>query len=186
MHPSSDQGPGLLAQLPAFDSEGNVAVVIETPKGSPNKYAYDPDCAAFRLKGVLPEGTMFPFDFGFIPSTRGQDGDPLDVLVFLDSPTPVGCLIDSRLIGVIEVRQREAEAEWEQNDRFLAVACHSRAQAHVRSLDDLRPGLLDEIEAFFQHYTRLHGRELEIVGRGGPERARERVAAGLADVGPSS
>lgn len=124
---------------------------------------------------------MFPYDFGFIPSTLGQDGDPLDALVFLDAPAPVGCLVSARLIGVIEVRQRQAEEEWVRNDRFLAVACHSRAQAHVHSIDDLRPGLLDEIEAFFQHYTRLQGKTLEVLGRGGPARARERLDAGMRD-----
>lgn len=169
-----------LANLPARDPDDNVTVVIETPKGSANKYAYDPECRAFRLKAVLPEGTSFPFDFGFVPSTLGQDGDPLDVLVLLDAPTPVGCVIAVRLIGAIQVRQREGEGEWVQNDRFLGVATHSRAQGHVGSLEDLRPGLLDEIEAFFQHYTRLQGKALEVLSRGDPRRARKLLDAGMA------
>lgn len=175
MHPA----PQSLAALPTFDSSDRVTVVIETPKGSANKYGYDHSIAAFRLNAVLPEGTVFPFDFGFIPSTLGEDGDPLDVLVFLDAPTPVGCVIAARLIGVIEVRQREDEA-WIGNDRLLAVAAQSHTSGHVETLDDLRPHLLDEIEAFFTHYVGLQGREIEIGRRSGPRRARELLDAGVA------
>jgi inorganic pyrophosphatase len=167
------------AQLPAFDPDGHLHVVIETPKGSRNKYAYDPDLGVFRFKAVMPEGNSFPYDFGFIPSTRGPDGDPLDVLVLLDAPLELGCLLTARLIGVIEAEQREADGRTERNDRLLAVATRARTHAHVRDLDELRPGFLDEIEAFFVHYNGLSGRCFEPVGRGGPERARAVVEAGL-------
>src|SRR5690348_2066004 len=98
----SKNGMTLLTGLPTFgDEDGEVTVVIETPKGSPNKYDYDSTIGAFRLAAVMPEGSSFPYDFGFIPSTVGEDGDPLDALVLLDSPAPVGCVIEARLIGVI-------------------------------------------------------------------------------------
>ncbi|RYC33993.1 inorganic diphosphatase [Lichenibacterium minor] len=170
--------PRTLADLPAFDHD-RITVVIETPKGSPNKYGYDHGLAAFRLNAVLPEGTVFPFDFGFVPSTLGEDGDPMDVLVFLDAPTPVGCIIATRLIGVIAVRQKE-DGRWISNDRLLAVAAQSHTSGHIETLDDLRPHLLDEIEAFFRHYVGLQGREIEIGERGGPGRARELLEAGMA------
>lgn len=170
--------PRTLADLPALDHD-RVTVVIETPKGSPNKYGYDHALGAFRLNAVLPEGTVFPFDFGFVPSTLGEDGDPLDVLVFLDAPTPVGCIIAARLIGVIEVRQKEG-GRWISNDRLLAVAAQSHTSGHIETLDDLRPHLLDEIEAFFRHYVELGGREIEIGERRGPRRARESLDAGMA------
>ena len=79
-------------------------VVIETPKGSPNKLAFEPRYGTFVLKGVLPAGAVFPFDFGFVPSTRAEDGDPLDVLVLMDAPVFPGCIVPSRLVGVIGSR----------------------------------------------------------------------------------
>ena len=79
--------------------------VIETPKGSRNKFDYDPDSNLFMLGGLLPEGMMF--DFGFIPSTLADDGDPLDVMVLMDAPVHAGCLIEVRLIGIIHAKQTE-------------------------------------------------------------------------------
>ena len=129
---------------------------------------------------MLPEGSLLPYGFGFIPSTLGEDGDPFDVLVLLDVSLPVGCLLSARPLGVIEAEQRERNGEVERNDRLLAVATKARTHAHVHRLEDLRPGLLDEIEAFFSHYNALNGRSFTPVGRGGPERARELVEAGIA------
>ena len=174
--------PALLSRLPVLDPEsGDVTAVIETPKDSRNKYDYDEGCAAFRLAGVMPEGSSFPYDFGFVPSTLGEDGDPLDVLVLMDESTPVGCVLTIRLIGVIEAKQRKKGEEWIRNDRLLAVATHARMHDHLKDLDDLRPHLLDEIEAFFKNYNDLHGKEFKPVDRGGPERARKLVDEG-ADV----
>jgi len=97
----SNTGCLLLSHLSLLDApSGDLTAVIETPKGSPNKYDYDDSCAAFRLSAVMPEGTTFPYDFGFFPSTVADDGDPLDVLVFLDAPVVVGCVLTVRLIGV--------------------------------------------------------------------------------------
>ena len=169
----------LLSCLPAVDPEsGGVTAVVETPKGSPNKYDYDPACAAFRLAGVMPEGSTFPYDFGFIPSTLGEDGDPLDVLVFMDAPVPVGCVLTIRLIGVIEAKQREKDESWIRNDRLLAVATHAHTHAHVKDLHDLRPHLLDEIEAFFRNYNELNGKEFKPLDRSGPKKARMLVEGG--------
>src|SRR2546421_8211911 len=108
-------------RLPPLDDNGRVQVVIETPKGSRSKYAFDPDQRAFKLKKVLPEGMVFPHDFGFIPSTEAEDGDPLDVLLLMDQPAFPGCLVEARLIGVIEGEQSE-DGKKERNDRLLAVA----------------------------------------------------------------
>src|ERR1700686_5412939 len=81
--------------------------IIETPKGYHNKFEYDPDSGLFMLGGGLPEGMMFPFDFGFVPSTLGEDGDPLDILVLMGPPACVGCLIEVRIIGVIKAEQTQ-------------------------------------------------------------------------------
>ena len=92
-----------LSDLDPIDSANEcINVVIETPRGARTKLAYDRERAAFVVKKVLPQGMSFPFDFGFIPSTAGDDGDPLDVLVLMDEPVPIGTVVPSRLIGVIE------------------------------------------------------------------------------------
>lgn len=168
-----------LIDLPVRDREtGDVTVVVETPKGSHNKYKYDGECRALRLGAVLAEGLSFPYDFGFVPSTRGDDGDPLDVLLFLDHGVPPGCVVTARLIGVLEVRQREGQGTWKRNDRFIAVARHAPAHGHLRALDDLRPRLLDEIESFFIHFAAFNGKTLEVLDRRGPERAEQLLEIG--------
>lgn len=97
------------ANLPNFDrdEEGDLLAVVETPKGSRNKYAYNEDPKVFELRKVLPRWMIFPYDFGFIPSTKAADGDPLDVLLLLDDPAPMGCVVRARAIGAIEAEQRQ-------------------------------------------------------------------------------
>src|SRR6202047_4811389 len=109
-----------LTSLPLkLDTKRHVCrAIIETPKGCRSKFDYDPDSNLFMLGGLLPEGMMFPFDFGFIPSTLGDDGDPLDILVLMDAPAHVGCLIEVRLVGVISAEQIE-DGKKEANDRLL-------------------------------------------------------------------
>jgi inorganic pyrophosphatase len=170
-----------LAHLPAInpDDPETVLAVVETSKGSRNKFAYHAETGTFRLKHVLPEGSAFPYDFGFVPSTQGGDGDPLDVLAFLDEPAPHGSIVAVRLIGVLEARQRTEGQDWAENNRFLGVAAASQATGHVRDLEDLRPYLVDEIEAFFAHYNRMRNTEFEVLARGGPKRARQLLEAGI-------
>jgi inorganic pyrophosphatase len=168
-----------VADLSAVDAEtGGYNVVIDTPRGSRNKFKYDTSLGLFRLGGVLPAGASFPYDFGFIPSTEGGDGDPLDVLVLMDEPTFPGCLITARLIGVIEAAQTE-EGKTERNDRLIAVAEESRTHKGIHSLDDLNVNLLDEIEHFFISYNEVKGKEFKPLGRHNTERAREVVEEGI-------
>jgi inorganic pyrophosphatase len=150
-------------------------VVIETPKGSQNKLKYDEAAGRFRLSHVLPTGMAFPFDFGFIPKTRAEDGDPLDVLVLTDAALPMGVLADVRLVGVLEVEQREETGEVVRNDRLIAVAEESTTHAAVRELDDVSPTLLDEIEAFFDQYNRLDGKAFRVLHRRGSRAAADIV-----------
>jgi inorganic pyrophosphatase len=172
--------PASLADLPAFDrTTGDVTVVVETPKGSHNKYRYDPDCRAVRMSAVLGEGLSFPYDFGFVPSTLGEDGDPLDVLLFLDHAVPPSTVVTARMIGVLEVRQKTSKRPWKRNDRFFAVATHAHTHQTLKKLADLRPHLLDEIESFFVHYASLNGKRLEVLARRGPRRAHRLLKAGM-------
>jgi inorganic pyrophosphatase len=158
--------------LPAFDEEsGNLNAVVETIKGSRNKFAYDEKLGLFRLKGVLPAGASFPFDFGFVPSTRGGDGDPLDVLVLMDEPAFAGCLVPARLVGVITARQTERDGTVETNDRLIAVAADSHTHEGVRRLTDLSSNLIDEIEHFFVSYNQARGKTFAPTGRRGPQAA---------------
>src|SRR5690349_2379438 len=107
---------------PFDDTDGSIIqVVIETPKGCQNKYKFDPKLRSFKLSKVLPNGMLFPYDFGFVPSTEAEDGDPIDVLLLMDAPAFPGCVVESRLIGVIEGEQSE-NGKTERNDRLLAIA----------------------------------------------------------------
>ena len=159
-----------LDRLQPFDDEC-LLVVIETPKGSSNKLAFEPRYGTFMLKGVLPAGAVFPFDFGFVPSTRADDGDPLDVLVLMDAPVFPGCIVPSRLIGVIEAEQTE-EGETERNDRLLAVAANSAAHRSIRTLSDLSQDLVEQIEHFFVSHNEIKGKRFEVKGQAGSKRAR--------------
>jgi inorganic pyrophosphatase len=152
-------------------------VVIETPKGSRNKLKYDEERDRFRLSRVLPTGMAFPFDFGFVVDTRAEDGDPLDVLVLSDAPLPMGCLVEVRLVGILEVEQRERSGDLVRNDRLIAVAETSTTHAATRDLGDVNPALLDEIEAFFDQYNRLDGKAFRVIHRRGAEAAGDRVRA---------
>jgi inorganic pyrophosphatase len=152
---------------------GAVTAIIETPKGSRVKFEYDEDLALFRLGGMLPEGSTFPYNFGFIPSTLAEDGDPLDVLVLMEEPAFTGCLVPVRLIGVIEAEQRDEDGATMRNDRIIAVASHSREQADVESLKALAPHAIEEIEHFFVSYNQARGKEFKPLGRHGRKRAEK-------------
>jgi inorganic pyrophosphatase len=168
-----------LLNLEAFDDEGELNVVIETPKGSRNKYEYDGRLGLFKLGGVLPSGASFPFDFGFVPSTLGGDGDPLDVLVLMDEPAFTGCLVRARLVGVVEAEQTERDGETTRHDRLIGVSAESRLLARVRTLEHLGPDLLEEIEHFFVSYNQIKGKVFNPLGRFGPRKAREIVEEGM-------
>ena len=154
-------------------------VIIETPKGSHNKYNFEPRIGLFVLGGVLPEGMSFPYDFGFLPSTKGDDGDPLDVLLFMDEPAFTGCLIPSRLIGVIEAEQTEKDKTKERNDRLVAVPVKSRVYNDCKSLKDLDKNRIDEIEQFFVSYNRVHGKKFKVIDIHGPNKAEKLAREGM-------
>ncbi|EIM28381.1 inorganic pyrophosphatase [Microvirga lotononidis] len=152
-----------LTCLPTFDPEtGDLIVLVETPRHSRSKYAYNTDTGTFDLKFVLPEGMTFPLDFGFAPSTLGQDGDPLDVLLLLDEPVAVGTRTKARLVGAIRAHEREKDGRWDRNDRLIAVAVHAHAHEHIHAIQDMNQQTLADVEAFFEAYNRLHGKDFRI------------------------
>lgn len=152
--------------------------IIETPKGRRNKFDYDPEFELFTLGGLLGRGLSFPFDFGFVPSTLGADGDPLDVMVLMDEPAHVGCLLDVRIIGVIEAEQNEGKKVTE-NDRLIAVAIHSYTHQNLSSMNELESSLLDQVEEFFVAYNKERGKKFKAKARSGPKRAAEVLEAGM-------
>ena len=152
-------------------------VVIETPKGSRNKFAFDAEQHIFQLKRVLPAGMTFPYDFGFIPSTLADDGDPIDVLVLMDEPAFPGCVLSCRPVGVIEGEQKSKEGK-ERNDRILAVEKSAHSFAEVNTVEDLGKQFQRELEEFFVNYHRLDGSEYRVLGMKGPDRARKLVKTG--------
>lgn len=168
-----------LSCLPPTDRKSkSVNVVIETPRGSRNKFKFDESCSLFSLGSVLPAGAVFPYDFGYVPGTRGDDGDPLDVLLLMDAPAFTGCLVKSRLIGVIEGLQTGHRGGMERNDRLVAVALDARDYKDVHSLRDVNDNLLGEIEHFFVSYNEMRGRKFELVGRRGRRHARKLLKEG--------
>jgi len=159
-------------QLSTLDkADGLLQVVIETPKNSRNKYSFDAAQKVFCLKKVLPAGMAFPYDFGFLPSTKAEDGDPIDVLVLMDEPAFPGCVLRARLIGVIEGEQRE-NGKMIRNDRLVAVAEANHSYTNIRRIKDLPSQFVKELEGFFVNYNKLAGRTYKLLGCKGPAAAR--------------
>lgn len=155
---------------PFVKGSKDVNAVIETPKGSRNKYVYDEATGGFKLKRALPAGMVFPFDFGFIPSTAADDGDPMDILVLTDAPTFAGCIIECKVIGIVKVEQEEKGKDV-RNDRVIAVQIHSRQYASVEKLTDLEEGLLKEIIHFFASYNEISEDKFVPLGNEGSSEA---------------
>ncbi|MBS1625256.1 MAG: inorganic diphosphatase [Bacteroidetes bacterium] len=154
-----------------------VNAIIETPKGCRNKYDYTPKQDLFELSKVLPAGTVFPLDFGFISGTLAADGDPLDILVISDIPGCTGCLIQCRVLGVLEAVQTEKDGTEERNDRILAVQNASVDHSMLRTIKDVDKHLLDEVEHFFVYYNEMSGKKFKMLGVKGPKAARRLIDA---------
>lgn len=148
---------------PVDKKDGTLQVIIETPKGSRNKYSFDPDQKIFSLKKVLPAGMAFPYDFGFLPRTLADDGDPIDVLLLMDEPAFPGCLISARLIGVIRGEQVDGKKRI-RNDRLVAIAEANHMYANIKKLEDLPSHFVKELEDFFVNYHQLEGKRYKLLG----------------------
>jgi inorganic pyrophosphatase len=148
---------------PLEPKDGTLQVIIETPKGSRNKYAYDTEQKIFSLTKVLPLGMAFPYDFGFLPKTLAPDGDAIDVLLLMDEPAFPGCAVKSRLVGVIEGEQIDGKKRI-RNDRLVAVAEANHMYANIKKLKDLPKKTLRELQDFFVNYHRLEGKEYKLLG----------------------
>jgi inorganic pyrophosphatase len=159
---------------PVNKSDGMLQVIIETPKGSRNKFAYDEEQNIFAVKKVLPAGMTFPYDFGFLPRTLAPDGDPIDVLLLMDEPAFPGIAVRARLIGIIQGEQVEGKKKT-RNDRLLAVAEMNHEYADIKKLDDLPRQFVHELEEFFVNYHRLEGKQYKLLGCKGADTAMREI-----------
>jgi inorganic pyrophosphatase len=152
----------------------HIKVIVETAKGGRNKYKFDDATRGFKLSKIMPEGMTFPFDFGFFPDTKSQDGDPLDVLILNDEPTFPGCQMDCRLIGVIRGMQTE-QGEKKRNDRLIAVASASILFEKTTEISQLQPSLLKQLQEFFVNYQKARDISFEIISVDGPDAASRQL-----------
>lgn len=145
------------------EKKGVCRVIVETPKGKRAKYDYDRETKLFEVKTLLPEGMSFPLDFGFVPSTLCDDGDPLDVMVLNDEPAFPGALLQVRPIGVLEIEERE-DGRVERNDRILAISSESHLYAEVKSVEDLPRSFIEHLSDFWMHKAELDRKALRVLG----------------------
>lgn len=173
---STLNNPSLLNSLSKDDEI--IQVIIETPKGSRNKYAFDEKQRVFALKKVLPAGMAFPYDFGFVPSTLAEDGDATDVLVLMDEPAFPGCLLKCRIVGIIEGKQGDKKKTI-RNDRIVAIEQDNHSFADIQHVKDLGQQFVEELEEFFVNYHQLTGEQYRILGAKGPKEARSKLKQGM-------
>jgi inorganic pyrophosphatase len=147
--------------------------IVETPKGSQVKYAYDKETGLMRLSKILPAGMVFPYNFGFFPSTLAADGDALDVLILNDEVLTAGCLLTVQPVAVIEATQTE-NGRPVRNDRIVGQAVSHEAPLEVRKLK-LDPVVASQIAQFFAAYNKLYDKKFKLLGVGGPKRARQLI-----------
>jgi inorganic pyrophosphatase len=140
-------------------------VIVETPKGSAQKYDLDPKTGYVTLKKIMPVGVVFPYDFGFIEGTIGEDGDPLDIIVISEIKLFPGCAVECRIIGAIKAVQQERDGEKMRNDRYIGIPVVSIAYADVNALNQLPRKTIQEIENFFSNYNTQAGKKFDPLAR---------------------
>ena len=164
----------MILPLPFTESKNYINAIVETPKGCAAKYNYDERLQMFKLKKILPEGLSFPFHFGFIPFTKAEDGDLVDVLILMDEPSWPGCVIECKLLGVVEAEQTE-KGVTARNDRIIAVPVASHRYHQLTSIFALDAYVVEEIINFLVSYTRLEEKEFKVFGKQGPQYAVDLV-----------
>jgi|SRR5579884_3494 len=154
-------------------------VIIETPRATRHKYAFDAKTGLFKLKSTIAEGLQWPYDYGFVPGTLGQDGDPIDALFLNDEPSFPGCFTEARLLGIIRLQKNG-----EQNDRL--VTCAKRIDGISLSTDpyetiaDVPKSVIDSLRRFLVEYSEGAGNRVQCSGVEGREKALEAVQRGIA------
>ncbi|MBV8964032.1 MAG: inorganic diphosphatase [Hyphomicrobiales bacterium] len=156
------------SNLPTFTKDGDVHVVVETPRGSRAKFAYDPKLKAFTFTKALLTGLTYPHDWGFVPSTKADDGDPIDIMVIHEAATFAGLVVTCRVIGILQIEQK-SNGNSERNDRLFGVPRRSHSEGALRDVRDLSRPVQQELEKFFIATDELENKKLEILGWKGPK-----------------
>ena len=159
-----------LSKLPTWADKAHIYAVVETPRGSSCKLEFDPKLGVFTLAKPLMAGLTYPYDWGFVPSTKADDGDPLDVLVIHDSATYPGLVLRCKPIGILEVVQM-AKGKKERNDRLFAVPDRAPFEGDLLDVRRLPSRAVEELEQFFSATDALEAKQLKFLGWHGPGRA---------------
>jgi len=165
----------LLHGLPPCAENGELHVVVETPRGSRCKLVYEPELEVISLRRFLPRGLVAPFDFGFVPRTSADDGDPLDVLLLAEESVPSLCLVRARTIGLIRAMKQKA-----RNDRVIAIPTADVSYQGISSIDDLPEHVMAHLERFFQTYADHLDEDVNVEGHAGPRAAQDLVRRAIA------
>jgi inorganic pyrophosphatase len=158
------------AKLPTWADKNCLHAVVETPRGSRAKLKLEPKLNAFTLSKPLMAGLTYPYDWGFIPSTKDDDGDPVDVLIIHDAATYPGLVLRCEPIGVLEAVQI-SNGKKERNDRFFCVPEETNFEADLRDVRKLPPRVIEELEKFFQTTDVLEEKEIKFLRWRGPKHA---------------
>jgi inorganic pyrophosphatase len=159
-----------LLKLPTWADDEHVFAVVETPRGSTCKLDFDADLRVFTLAKPLMAGLTYPYDWGFIPSTKAEDGDPLDVLIIHEARTYPGVVLRCRPVGTLELQQK-SKGKKERNDRVFAVPDRSPLETDLQDVRRLPSRAREELEQFFRATNALEDKELDFLGWRGPSRA---------------
>lgn len=158
-----------LAAIPAFAGDDTFHVVVETPRGSTLKLKYEPQWETMTVSRPLPLGVAYPYDWGFVPSTHADDGDPLDAMLLWDVSSHPGVVVPCRAIGVLQVDQNRTgrkASERIRNDRIICIPVEARREHAVTSVAALSERIRQELEHFAIAATVLEGKDVRIIGWG--------------------
>ena len=154
----------LLHDLPLYDRDARVHLVVEVPAGSNVKLKYDETLGVFMWSRALSVGVSFPHDFGFLPQTLAEDGDAVDALVLTSMASYPGVVVKARTIGTLRVEQRRPGQPVKRNDRILAVPGNDHRSDHLRDIGDVPARTLEELQAFFHASLLLTGKNVRFCG----------------------
>jgi inorganic pyrophosphatase len=164
--------------LKAFDDEGCLQVIIESPRGSTLKYEYRPEKGIFTVSRTLPAGMAYPFDWGFIPGTKADDGDPIDALVIHDAITHPGVLLPCRILGVVMIAEME-KGKRVENPRIIALPKWNNGLADTKDVKGLPKKMRQELEQFFLNATLFTGKKVELEGWRGRKFGKDYVTRSM-------